>query len=197
MGSLTAGENSNGEGTAQSKLEKKQAREILALKAKLAAGGTPGKQKPKKPVGKVEKGAKYNPNKPYNYIHKEEWVKLSAEQKAAARKARAEKGIPTKGSTPRGLKAMTRKSTTPKQEETQEEEVEAQKEEVKEEPPAPEPPAPDPDIFVEPQGRNLQSAMRKVMTPARYFQAPSVATTQRAAYYQGKRKRAPEDAEEE
>ena len=92
---------------------------------------------------------------------------------------------------------MTRKSTTPKQEETQEEEVEAQKEEVKEEPPAPEPPAPEPGLFVEPQGRSLQSAMKQVMMPARYFNAPSVATTQRAAYYQGKRKRAPDDTEEE
>ena len=71
VSSLSTGEDANGEGTVQSKLEKKQAREILALKAKLAAGGTSGKQKPKSPVGKVEKGAKYNPNKPYNYIPKE------------------------------------------------------------------------------------------------------------------------------
>ena len=92
---------------------------------------------------------------------------------------------------------MTRKSTTPKQEETQEEEVEAQKEEVKEETPVPEPPAPESDLFVEPQGRSLQSAMKKVQIPDRYFTAPSVATTQRAAYYQGKRKRAPDDTEEE
>ena len=66
VSSLSTGEDSNGEGTRQSKLEKKQAREILALKAKLAAGGTPGKQKPKRPVGKVDKGAKYNPSKPSN-----------------------------------------------------------------------------------------------------------------------------------
>ena len=92
---------------------------------------------------------------------------------------------------------MTRKGTTTKQEESQEEEVEAQKEEAKEETPAPEPPAPDPDIFVEPQGRSLQSAMKQVMIPARYFKAPSVATAQRAAYYQGKRKSAPDDTEEE
>jgi len=91
---------------------------------------------------------------------------------------------------------MTRKGTTPKQEETQEEEVEAQKEEVKEESPAPEPPAPEPDLLVEPQGRSLQSAMMQVQIPARYFTAPSVATTQRAAYYQGRRKRAPDDTEE-
>jgi hypothetical protein len=92
---------------------------------------------------------------------------------------------------------MTRKGTATKQEETQEEEVEAQKEEVKEEAPDPEPPTPEPVIFEEPQGRSLQSAMMKVKIPARYFTAPSVATTQRAAYYQGKRKRAPDDTEEE
>ena len=139
------------------------------MKAKLAAGGAPGKQKPKRPVGKLEKGAKYNPNKPSHFIPKEEWMKLSAEQKAAACKARADKGIPSKAFTPRGLKSMTRKGTAPNQEETQEEEVEVQEEEVKEEPPAPEPPAPEPDSFVEPQGRNLQSAMRQVMMPAHFL----------------------------
>ena len=73
VGSLTTGEGNNGEGTAQFNLEKKQAQEILSLKAKLASGGTPGKQTPKRPVGRLEKGAKYNPKKPSNCIPKEEW----------------------------------------------------------------------------------------------------------------------------
>ena len=84
-----------------SPITKQQAREIQSSKAKLANKG--GKDRSKTPGRKPEFAGKFNPAKPIQYIPKEQWRNLSAEQQAAARKARAQKGIPT-----RRLKSLTR-----------------------------------------------------------------------------------------